>query len=111
MMREQHMFYLPARLLHWLMALLIVAMLFIGVGMVSSVSERHDWLVRIHKPLGIAILVLAVVRLVVRLRHRPPALPADLPLLLRRDGVLASLTIMTHLATAKASKQPPRVAV
>jgi cytochrome b561 len=81
MTREHDMFYLPARLLHWLMAILIVAMLFIGVGMVSSVSERHGWLLRIHKPLGIAILVLAAVRLTVRARHRPPALPADLPLL------------------------------
>jgi cytochrome b561 len=68
-----------ARLLHWLMALLIVAMLFIGVGMVASVSERHTWLVGIHKPLGIAILLLAIVRLAVRLRRPPPPLPADLP--------------------------------
>jgi len=74
------MFVLPARILHWLMAAMILAMLFIGVGMVASVSARHDWLVRIHKPLGIAILILAVVRLAVRLRHPPPPLPADLPL-------------------------------
>ena len=72
-------FVLPARILHWLMALLILAMLFIGVGMVASVSERHDWLIRIHKPLGIAILLLAVLRIGVRLRHPPPPLPADLP--------------------------------
>ncbi|WP_158755431.1 cytochrome b [Dyella sp. S184] len=72
-------FSLPARILHWLMAAMILAMLFIGVGMVASVSERHEWLLRVHKPLGIAILILAVVRLAVRLRHPPPALPADLP--------------------------------
>jgi len=75
------MFALPARILHWLMAAMILAMLFIGVGMVASVSERHEWLLRIHKPLGIAILLLAVVRLAVRLRHPPPPLPADLPML------------------------------
>jgi len=75
------MFALPARVLHWLMAVLILAMLFIGVGMVATVSERHEWLLRIHKPLGIAILLLAVVRLAVRLRHPPPPLPADLPML------------------------------
>ncbi len=69
-----------ARLLHWLMAALILAMLFIGVGMVGSVSARHAVLVAIHKPLGIAILVLVIVRLVVRFTSRPPALPADLPL-------------------------------
>ena len=73
------MFALPVRILHWLMAALILAMLFIGIGMVASVSERHEWLLHIHKPLGIAILVLAVVRLAVRLRNPPPSLPADLP--------------------------------
>jgi cytochrome b561 len=72
-------FVLAARVLHWLMAVLILSMLFIGVGMVASVSERHAWLVGIHKPLGIAILILAVVRLIVRLRNPPPPLPADLP--------------------------------
>jgi cytochrome b561 len=79
MKSDANTFSLPARILHWLMAVMILAMLFIGVGMVASVSERHDWLLRIHKPLGIAILILAVVRLAVRLRHPPPALPADLP--------------------------------
>ena len=78
MARPIDMFVWPARLLHWLMAAMILAMLFIGVGMVASVSERHDWLVRLHKPLGIAILLLAVLRLAVRLRHPPPPLPADL---------------------------------
>jgi cytochrome b561 len=73
------LFALPARVLHWLMAAMILAMLFIGVGMVASVSERHAWLLRVHKPLGIAILLLAVVRVAVRLRHPPPPLPVDLP--------------------------------
>jgi len=41
-------FSLPARILHWLMAAMILAMLFIGVGMVASVSERHEWLLRVH---------------------------------------------------------------
>lgn len=68
-----------ARALHWLMALMITAMLFIGAGMVASVSERHEWLLHLHKPLGIAILVLAVLRLGVRLTTRQPSLPADLP--------------------------------
>ena len=64
------------RLLHWLMAVCIFAMLFIGVGMVSTVMPKYLTLVSIHKPLGIAILVLALVRLVVRLRFGAPSLPA-----------------------------------
>ena len=67
-----------ARVLHWLMAPLVIAMLFIGAGMVASVSAR-PWLIDLHRPLGIAILLLAVLRLCNRLRHRPPALPSTLP--------------------------------
>jgi cytochrome b561 len=67
------------RLLHWLMAVCILAMLFIGVGMVSTITPKYLSLVSIHKPLGIAILVLALIRLVVRLRDGAPPLPADLP--------------------------------
>jgi hypothetical protein len=50
-------------LLYWLMVICILAMLFIGVGMVSTVKPKYLTLVSIHKPLGIAILVLALVRL------------------------------------------------
>jgi cytochrome b561 len=67
------------RLLHWLMAICILAMLFIGVGMVSTPMPKYLPLVAIHKSLGIAILVLALIRLAVRLRYGAPALPADLP--------------------------------
>jgi len=67
------------RLLHWLMAICILAMLFIGVGMVSTIAPKYLTLVQIHKPLGIAILVLALIRLAVRARYGAPALPLDLP--------------------------------
>ena len=72
-------FSLLQRLLHWLMAICILGMLFIGVGMVSTVMPKYLTLVSIHKPLGIAILVLALIRLTVRLRQGAPPLPADLP--------------------------------
>jgi cytochrome b561 len=67
------------RLLHWLMAVCILAMLFIGVGMASTVRPKYLTLVSIHKPLGIAILALALIRLAVRLRYGTPSLPVDLP--------------------------------
>jgi cytochrome b561 len=69
----------PQRLLHWLMAICILSMLFIGVGMVSTVTTRYLTLVQIHKPLGIAILVLALIRLSLRFVFLAPALPADMP--------------------------------
>jgi cytochrome b561 len=79
-MSNNHQRFTPfQRLLHWLMAICILSMLFIGVGMVSTIMPKYLPLVAIHKPLGIAILVLALIRLGVRLRYGAPALPADLP--------------------------------
>ena len=67
------------RVLHWVMAACILAMLFVGVGMVSTIKPEYLTLVSIHKPLGIVILVLAVVRLIVRWRYGAPPLPSDMP--------------------------------
>ena len=67
------------RTLHWVMAVCILAMLFIGVGMVSTVEPKYLTFINIHKPLGILILILALIRLVVRLRYGAPPLPLDLP--------------------------------
>ncbi|MFL9895409.1 cytochrome b [Paraburkholderia sp. RL17-381-BIF-C] len=67
------------RALHWLMAICILAMLFIGVGMVSTIRPDYLSLVSIHKPLGIVILVLALIRLVVRFMRGAPPLPASMP--------------------------------
>ena len=67
------------RALHWVMAICILAMLFIGVGMVSTFGAKYLTLVSIHKPLGIAILVLALLRLIVRFRNGAPPLPSNMP--------------------------------
>jgi cytochrome b561 len=76
-----HIVRFPAfsRLLHWLMAIMVLAMLFIGVGMVTSESVRYHVLVSAHEPLGLAILVLVIIRIVNRKLNPPPPLPADLP--------------------------------
>jgi cytochrome b561 len=74
----QDMFPLFSRILHWLMAAMILAMLFIGIGMVASLSDYH-WLISIHRPLGILILIFVAVRLVNRLVQPPPALPRAMP--------------------------------
>jgi cytochrome b561 len=75
-------FPLLSRILHWTMAVLILAMLFIGIAMIASLSDYHR-LVAIHRPLGLAILVLVAIRLVNRLIHQPPPLPPGMPRLLR----------------------------
>ena len=71
-------FALSLRVIHWVMAVLVLAMLFIGAGMVSTVTEWHLTLYGWHKPIGILILVLVLVRIAVRLSTGAPELPADL---------------------------------
>ncbi|QVM93336.1 cytochrome b [Pseudomonas entomophila] len=68
-----------ARLLHWLMAALILAMLFIGVAMVGDLSPRHPLLVELHKATGLALLALVVLRIALRLTLPHPPLPRALP--------------------------------
>lgn len=64
-------FTLPSRLLHWLMAPMVIAQLLIGVTMVAALS-CYPVLLAIHRPLGVLILAFAVIRLANRLTHRPP---------------------------------------
>jgi len=77
-MPDTGQFTLFARILHWTMAAMILAMLFIGVAMVASLADYH-LLVSIHRPLGIAILVLVIIRYVNRRLNPPPQFPASMP--------------------------------
>jgi cytochrome b561 len=76
-------FALLSRILHWLMAAMLLSMLFIGIAMVSSPSAYHR-LVAIHRPLGIAILVLAIARALNRQFTELPPFPETMSSLERR---------------------------
>ncbi|MGF7151055.1 cytochrome b561 [Sphingomonas zeicaulis] len=79
MSRPSPDFHPALRTLHWLMAAMVMAMLFIGVGMVSTAGPAYLDLLALHRPVGIAILLLVLIRLPLRLATGAPALPADLP--------------------------------
>jgi cytochrome b561 len=64
-------FTLFSRLMHWSMVAMVIAQLLLGVTMVASLSY-YPLLLAIHRPLGVAILVFAVIRLANRLTHHPP---------------------------------------
>ncbi len=76
-MSTQRQFIAFSRLLHWMMAVMILTMLGLGVSMVASLADYH-LLVSIHRPLGIAILILVVVRFVNRVVNPPPPFPATM---------------------------------
>ncbi|MGD0428930.1 MAG: cytochrome b [Candidatus Acidiferrales bacterium] len=77
MTTERQKFNGPMRLLHWLMAAMVLTMLFIGIAMVASIGDYHI-LLSIHRPLGIAILILVVIRLATRLSSTLPPFPATM---------------------------------
>jgi cytochrome b561 len=81
-----------SRLLHWTMAAMVLTMLGIGVAMVASLANYHV-LVSIHRPLGVAILILVVVRFVNRLLHPPPPLPATMSRAERLAATASELTM------------------
>jgi len=71
-----------AIILHWLMAILLIGMLLLGEDMMElkkGISEETGAgtfaLINLHINLGIAILILSVIRLAWRIANPPPALP------------------------------------
>jgi cytochrome b561 len=80
-----------SRLLHWTMAAMVLTMLCIGVTMVASLANYHV-LVSIHRPLGIAILILVVVRFVNRQLTSLPPFPATMS---RAERLVATASELT----------------
>lgn len=79
-MQSESLEYSPAaKWLHWIMAVLIIALLMVGFYM-SELPKGPDKtaLVQVHKAIGTVVLVLAAVRLWWRIGHAPPPLPASI---------------------------------
>lgn len=65
-----------AIVLHWLLALVILAMFAVGIYMTDlPFSPQRLKLYNWHKWAGVTFLALTLLRLVWRLTHRPPTLP------------------------------------
>jgi cytochrome b561 len=65
------------RFFHWLTAAMVLAMLGIGLAMVASLAYYHR-LVSIHRPLGILILIVVVIRFINRRYSTLPPFPATM---------------------------------
>ncbi len=74
---------LPAMVLHWLVAALIISLFIIGWYMVELPenvvpSVRKPWF-ELHKSLGITVFALLILRVIWRFTHTPPPLPPSVP--------------------------------
>lgn len=94
-----------AVILHWLVALLMIANVALALT-AESLPEESAWirpLVDNHKSIGITVLGLAMLRLLWRFAHTPPALPTTYALWERRlshaaHGLLYALMFLLPLS-------------
>jgi cytochrome b561 len=70
-----------ARLLHWLVAVLLLAQFAFGwwLGEVPRNTPARGYFVNLHKSAGMLIALVILLRIVWRIRHSPPPLPQTLP--------------------------------
>lgn len=70
-----------AMALHWLLAVLIIGMLWLGFSLedIPRNTPARGFYVNLHKSFGVLVLLLVLVRLAWRATHKPPPLPAGLP--------------------------------
>jgi len=69
-----------ARMVHWIMAVLVVLMIAAGMIMTSGVDRAtQDALFLFHKNIGALLLLLIAFRIVWRLTHPAPPLPRSVP--------------------------------
>lgn len=68
----------PAIVLHWIIAIAIFLMLASGITMeyIQTSKEFHFQVAQWHKSLGVLTLLAVTLRILYRLGHRPPELPA-----------------------------------
>ncbi len=71
---------LNMRILHWLMAIVIIGMLGLGIYMHELPKEAPNkmFLYSTHKSFGVLMLLFIVIRIAVRLKSEIPALPTSL---------------------------------
>lgn len=68
------------KVLHWLMALLVVVMLVVGLSLPRlTPGPLANVLYEVHKSVGMLVLALALLRLAIRLRRGAPPLDPGLP--------------------------------
>jgi cytochrome b561 len=83
---ERRQFTVRMRFFHWLTAAMVLTMLGIGLSMVASLAYYHR-LISIHRPLGILILIVVVIRFINR---HYSTLPPFLATMSQRERKVAS---------------------
>ena len=78
--RDKRGYTLPARVLHWLTAIIVIAIIPAGIYMAgASPGPTTNLIYNLHRSFGFVLLPIMLIRLGYRLMVPPPALPPDIP--------------------------------
>jgi cytochrome b561 len=80
MVSDELVYSVTARAWHWFTAVLVLTMIPVGITMVNiGPGPLQNTLFDLHRSIGVLLMPTILLRLVYRLRHPPPPLPADIP--------------------------------
>lgn len=84
-----------SRVLHWLMAFVIIFMIFLGLFMdeVSKEFEYRMTIYNFHKSIGVLLIFLITVRLINRFINKPPILQNSIPKIERIIANIAHISM------------------
>ena len=85
-------YHISQRIIHWLMALLIITLLILGFSLDFLPKTYKFPVIKIHKSLGIIALFLIFIRIYLRLKYKAPSLPQDF---LKFEKILSNLVHKT----------------
>ena len=87
-----------ARVLHWLTAVLVLAMIPLGIVIANEWGgPLQEWLYNMHRSVGALLIPIVMVRLLYRLTHEPLPLGADIPALQQHAAHTAHWTLYALL--------------
>jgi cytochrome b561 len=71
---------LISKLLHWILAALLIGLIGLGWYMTSIENQSRDWYFNLHKSFGLVAAFLILLRIIWRLKHKPAPLPNSVPI-------------------------------
>jgi cytochrome b561 len=81
-MKNLQKYHILSRIIHWLMALIIISLLAIGIYMTDFIPKDASYrgtIYGLHKSFGVLVILLFFIRIINRLINKAPKLPNSLP--------------------------------
>jgi cytochrome b561 len=93
---ENQKYHISARVMHWLMALIIISLLAVGFYMTNWLdkeSASRMTIYGLHKSFGALVLFLVVIRIFIRFSFKIPPLPNSIPNLVQKFAHLVHILL------------------